>query len=318
MPASTTRAVVSVAYPGRLSKRGVVERGLWCVAEAWNSGLMLVLTGSRALSGILAEVAVPLGRLLLPIIPTSSGRCGGLRKLCQRRQDCWRGGRSQSGEGPRMFRPKGEPMWCSTCQQDVPGVRSSVCGALVCVRCGQQADEQKRPLASDHPSTPEERERLLRNLEHWSDHPLLAELDDWELGEQLRHVERLLAMARPADSPTPPHFPWGDAAHAPPGPYPVRGGAGGVVALTPLRAARLLAWCALALGLAAVVCGAVLMAMAQLRGRSDLWGVGIPLFAVGQLGLVIGLVCEADLARRGRRRRVHSSRGIGRAVSTPS
>jgi hypothetical protein len=196
---------------------------------------------------------------------------------------------------------KGELMWCSTCQQEVPGIRNAASGELACVRCGRHAGEAERAGAS--PANPQERQALLRNLEHWSDHPLLADLDDWELGEQLRHVERLLAIELPEERPAPPHY----AARR-------RGSFARASGAQPERRASVrtsAAWCAMALGLAAVVCGAVLMAVAQLRSRNDLWGLGIPLFALGQLGLVIGLVCEADLARRQGRRG-------GRASSVPA
>lgn len=195
-------------------------------------------------------------------------------------------------------------MWCSTCQQEVPGVRNSASGELACVRCGRAADEPSHSTAGAAPQTAEERERLLRNLEHWSDHPLLAELDDWELGEQLRHVQRLLAMHPPAHVPG--QVALSDTAHSQPAPPHTSQRRRRARGSTLQRAARILAWCAMALGLAAVVCGAVLMAVAQLRGRNDLWGVGIPLFVVGQLGLVIGLVADADLARRKTRRRAAS------------
>lgn len=195
-------------------------------------------------------------------------------------------------------------MWCSTCQQEVPGVRSSANGELACVRCGRPADEPGHSAVGAAPQTAEERERLLRNLEHWSDHPLLAELDDWELGEQLRHVERLLAMHPPADGPG--QVALADNKLSPLAlrhdPRRLRRAKG----TTALHVARVLAWGTIALGMVAVVCGAVLMAVAQLRGRSDLWGVGIPLFVVGQLGLVIGLVADADLARRKTRRQAAS------------
>ncbi len=183
-------------------------------------------------------------------------------------------------------------------------MRSSASGELVCVRCGRAASEQAHTGVGASPQTAEERERLLRTLEHWRDHPLLAELDDWELGEQLRHVERLLAMHPPADMPG--QLAVADAAHSPLAPPHAPRRLRRAKRPTALRAARVVAWCTMALGLAAVACGAVLMAVAQLRGRSDLWGVGIPLFAVGQLGLVIGLVTDADLARRKTRRQAAS------------
>ncbi|MCL6501152.1 MAG: hypothetical protein K6T86_00615 [Pirellulales bacterium] len=205
-------------------------------------------------------------------------------------------------------------MWCSKCQQEVPGVRNSASGVLACVRCGQEPDQVPPSSATATLPTPEERDQLLRNLEHWSDHPLLAELDDWELGEQLRHVERLLAVDPPGKLPAPRHsgFSPGEKLHERENATSRRRlGSSGSMAL---RAARLLAWLAIALGVAALVCGAVLLALAQLRGRSDLWGLGIPLFAVGQLGVVIGLVCEADFSRRVRRPRGKA----GRRASQPS
>ena len=56
----------------------------------------------------------------------------------------------------------------------------------------------------------------------------------------------------------------------------------------------LLAWGAIAVGLASVSCGLALLGWSHLTGRDDLWSLGIPIALAGLLGLMIGFVLELE------------------------
>ncbi len=195
-------------------------------------------------------------------------------------------------------------MWCSTCQQDVPGLGSpSSGGELRCGKCGQS-------LAAAEPSTSTSKvstaaaiqsataddnaafEKLLRC-------PPLPE-DDWTLEAELRGVQRLLnsLKSRP---------PAGEAMslHLPQAALP------GWHALPPVETAaddefeptdstpqpsrtNTAAWTILSLSLAIFACGAVLLAWSLLGQREDLWSIGLPLALIGQAGMILGLVLQID------------------------
>ncbi|HEX4131935.1 MAG TPA: hypothetical protein VHZ24_18020 [Pirellulales bacterium] len=109
----------------------------------------------------------------------------------------------------------------------------------------------------------------------------------WELNEQLRHVERVLAMGTAQDIEIekrrrrvdPPHA-LGRSASA--GAAPVRPSAGqGVVAF--------FAWTVMAVGTLGLTFGAVLAGWGWIVGREQLVDVGLPALLGGQLILVAGL-----------------------------
>ena len=53
-------------------------------------------------------------------------------------------------------------------------------------------------------------------------------------------------------------------------------------------------WAVLSLGVAAFVCGGVLMTWSIVAGRQELWSTGIPVLLVGQIGLLVGLILQLD------------------------
>jgi hypothetical protein len=80
------------------------------------------------------------------------------------------------------------------------------------------------------------------------------------------------------------------------------------IAAKPLATARTkrrrsspLVWTALALGLMAFVCGAVLLGWSWAVGRNDLWNLGLPIALVGQFGLLLGLLWQFDGLSEGNR-----------------
>ena len=188
-------------------------------------------------------------------------------------------------------------MWCSTCQQDVPGLGSpSGEGELRCGKCGGGLSGGKPASAVTVAAA--SAGRTLRSP------PALDE--DWALEAELRGVERLMQSlkSRPplADSTIvqsrsperaanrhsiqSEHVPGADA----PG-SPTRA-AGLNKAIQPRSHAA--AWCILSLGLAVFACGAVLLGWSLIAKRDDLWPVGMPLALIGQAGLVLGLVLQLD------------------------
>lgn len=129
--------------------------------------------------------------------------------------------------------------------------------------------------------------------------------DDWEFDEQLREIGRALRAVAPTvgtprddesgDPPvgkTPrrrfdPAHPDARAPHTnlpieTPEPRAVGSGLGG------------LAWAALSLGTMGLVCGGILLGWSIWTDRADLWAVGLPIALAGQIGLVVGLLCQLD------------------------
>jgi len=165
-------------------------------------------------------------------------------------------------------------MWCSTCQQDVPGLAAEG-GAVRCGKCGQS-------LAASQPTALSE--STVRRL--LADSP---SADDWALEAELRGVERLVGSLRGAASPGTAHaaHPAPPTWHAPQEPVTRKPEA----ARSTSHAA---AWTVLSIGLAVFACGGVLLGWSVIGQRDDLWPIGIPLALVGQAGLILGLILQLD------------------------
>ncbi len=205
-------------------------------------------------------------------------------------------------------------MWCKQCGQDVPGLAAKEQGGFVCARCGGDlgggaARGAGAPKAAahgapagveDHPGDPAAGDRS----------PSSLRLDDWELDQQLRHIERMLrtpgaakagAKQRPKDRARRLRL---DAAHAqaPPwhsGAQQDAGRSGS--SSTRDQAVGGFPWVILALGMMAFVCGGVLLGWSVAAQRPDLWNRGMPFVVGGQLALLVGLVLQIErLWRSGR------------------
>jgi len=190
-------------------------------------------------------------------------------------------------------------MWCTICQQDVPGLPSATAGDYSCPRCKAVLRSAKTAPAEVSPSD---------QSPPWTEscpiEPPPA-YDGWELEERLRHVERLLKLDAPHGSqpeasgrPEPLRI---DAAHAGPAAwhYPE---------VAKAKAARkrsagtswaqswlpLMTWAVLALGLMASASSGVLLAWGAFCGRDDLWAIGVPLGLGSQIVLIVGLVLQLD------------------------
>jgi hypothetical protein len=220
-------------------------------------------------------------------------------------------------------------MWCSTCQQDVPGLGSpSSGGELRCGKCGGNiAGGEHRPATAtagansgvsiSKPATAGENaalEKLLRC-------PQLPE-DDWTLEAEVRGMQRLLSSlksrrpgsAECANDSAELHLPqmavpnWHAMSHAEHaageefepswhGRHTVPQDEIDQAIQQPRTNAA--AWTILSLSLAVFACGAVLLAWSLIGQRDDLWSVGLPLALIGQAGMILGLVLQVEgLLRR--------------------
>jgi hypothetical protein len=133
--------------------------------------------------------------------------------------------------------------------------------------------------------------------------------DDWELDQQLRHIERLLGAAKAPNPPgeTAAGRAWArvDAPHAAvPGWHCTPARRPATPADEPAEDGNSIAnpvWVVLALGLMSFVCGGVLLGWSVVTGRGDLWTRGMPFAVGGQIALLVGLVLQLErLWRAGR------------------
>jgi hypothetical protein len=201
-------------------------------------------------------------------------------------------------------------MWCSTCQQDVPGLGSTSEGNLLrCGKCGEVLATAHQPIpavnqpamAAAIPTAANENvtlEKLLRLG------PLSNE--DWAIEAELRGVQRLMSSLKTRST---------DVAealklHAPHAVPKYRKMPGSFAASAndqtdeeddsprhiPVAPSKthLAAWAILSIGLAIFACGAVLLGWSLVAKRPDLWPVGMPLALIGQAGLILGLILQLD------------------------
>jgi hypothetical protein len=197
-------------------------------------------------------------------------------------------------------------MWCSTCQQDVPGLGlPSGGGELRCGKCGGglasashlsappiEGAEGTPPLPTGRARDQAALEKLLRGT------PLGDE--DWALEAELRGVQRLLGSmkSRPIGSAeaVAVHDPHSRPAnwHASSPPAPSSASVPSPPAERQQPRSHAAAWTILSLSLATFACGAVLLGWSLVAQRQDLWPVGMPLALIGQAGLILGLVLQLD------------------------
>jgi len=188
-------------------------------------------------------------------------------------------------------------MWCSTCQQDVPGrTANQHAGGLCCPRCG-------RRLATDRGET-RERDAAKTDKDSGGKSDAAAPVyDGWELDQQLRDMQSVLqgtesghqddkaAYRKEVARLDPPHVTstlWHPAAAAK--------RAGDKKANPPQspEALTMLAWTALSLGTMALACGGILLGWSLYADRAELWSIGLPIAIGGQVALLLGLILQLE------------------------
>lgn len=202
-------------------------------------------------------------------------------------------------------------MWCSHCQQDVPGIASHGNQPRVaCARCGddlsadstRESKEQDSEGKADVPIQGEENMSKDPSFvsTNWRIDPMPIDLTLWPIDEQLQEAERLIRSAsRQASSKSPsvdpPHaaMPSWHVASLPP--------ESEVASLPPPATSQredpgsnLAAWICLSLGLMGTVCGGVLLGWSIFGARPDLWNLGLPILLAGQTGLILGFVLQLE------------------------
>src|SRR5262245_18087456 len=95
-------------------------------------------------------------------------------------------------------------MWCSTCQQDVPGVGSPASGPLRCAKCSQPLTRTAADSVTVDSAAVDSAAVDSAAVDSAKVERLLGELprtdDDWALEAELRGVQRMLSSLR-ADRP---------------------------------------------------------------------------------------------------------------------
>lgn len=126
-----------------------------------------------------------------------------------------------------------------------------------------------------------------------------ALFDRWELEQKLKHVERVLDLARLMQE-----YPaGGGVSQSHEKRYTIHAGAA-----QPAPRARpkrqpvmsFVAWSSMAIGTVAFTCGSALCGWGYLTGRDELWNLGVPLAPSGQVGVLAGVLIQLyRLWRRG-------------------
>lgn len=200
-------------------------------------------------------------------------------------------------------------MWCKSCRQDVPGIASTVEGHYCCARCAEILTPATAADSTATPNTPTTTADVANSLPvedaNVSASDRLAEMrfsalpsiDDWELDEQLKHVERLLAAFRPPSArqstlhPIEEHID-NELRVDPSVEKPSQQSPLPTESPRPRTIWALLVWPIIAAGWTALACGGALAGWGWYIHRDDFWKLGLPILFGGQLGLLVGLMLQ--------------------------
>jgi hypothetical protein len=196
-------------------------------------------------------------------------------------------------------------MWCTHCQQDVPGTVRPEDGRYGCSRCGNSFDDAGAAGAgTEHPGPGESesgagREDCARSQSEFGP---LQECDTWELEERLRHIERVLRIDK-SEGIAGPSSPPGDGiriridgSHQQPIRHRRARSKKKRTKQSP-RPGRWLStttWGVLLLGVMTLACGGVLLGWSVVCGIEHLWSIGVPIALAGQILLLMGFVLQID------------------------
>ncbi len=166
-------------------------------------------------------------------------------------------------------------MWCSDCQQDLPGIASVEDDRLIwCARCNALLTSASQlEQESDVPSS----QRLARSS--WRDSPMAMGLDYLPANE-IPSLEDLKFSAR--------RPPFGSLFH----------GSGEIEAgeksLGPFRRLVVVGWICVSMGLLGNLLSAIVMGWSLRSGSANWWLAGTVVFLASQLLLLIGLLFHLD------------------------
>jgi hypothetical protein len=137
-----------------------------------------------------------------------------------------------------------------------------------------------------------------------------ADLDDWQLAEDLKQLRQTLHSAADGlPQITPPGYPPTptasresyrsamSAARHEMEVLPSVSAAGPTPRVRPRKRRGVVAWIVTWLGLATCMCGVALLGLSFAEQRSDLWNLGLPITLAGQFGLLCGLIMQMDRIR---------------------
>ena len=193
-------------------------------------------------------------------------------------------------------------MWCKHCQQDVPGLPRADEATLRCVRCGTPVDAQGPPGAPEQTTADPGQSATdpdQKGTDATRPQGEIPPYNDWELDEQLRHIERMLTRTESLSGQSrgsAPRLARVDQPHdccskrhlRPP---ELRSRSRLAISSS---AGAAFTWVALLLGTMAFFCGGILLAWSMFAGRDELWTVGLPIALGGQIALLVGLAMRLD------------------------
>lgn len=206
-------------------------------------------------------------------------------------------------------------MWCTRCEQDVPGLASPKKRGFICIRCGGPLEMPQKSSFFHEPHHPSEgkQPRLLEGSscqQHPSSSPSKGPpsslspskegfilpfhsflgYDDWEMEQALRHIGRRIGT--PQDSPlSRPSLQWCrvDPAHEEAwGTHWTKSKNWSLSSkgTPPQRRWPNFLLCS---GLMSLICGTILLLWSYLSGQEELYLWGWPLLVLGQAGLVVAV-----------------------------
>jgi hypothetical protein len=200
-------------------------------------------------------------------------------------------------------------MWCIHCRQDVPALSPGGWQTFCCPRCGEAICDTPS-VAAD----PVAAEALAGNSSRGNTAAATAVagssppyFDAWEFDEQLRHIERVLQLAKaqglPRGAADRSETDRRDAPHAGPPEWhrslaeerrKAKSAARGNGRRRHGVFTRTVTWTVLLLGTTSFVCGVALLGWSMVSHQSELWTIGLPIAAVGQVALLVGLVLQIE------------------------
>ena len=202
-------------------------------------------------------------------------------------------------------------MWCSNCQQDVPGVAAADDrGKICCARCSTtlsagNSERKHEALQNAAEISNGTQEKAANTIEQMLEVKPPVDLHDWEFEEDLLAVQRLVRSLRSAgvmtneSDQTNQRVDTAQSISAPHTSVAAESSLDRVKRPNKKREHKkpkmgFFAWTLLSLGLMTFVCGAVLLGWSFVDGRAELWRMGMPLTLGGQALLLIGLLLQLE------------------------